>query len=207
MMDHEGIMHYLSRQQTNYKELGSTAIITALNHNEYHEREVKKDEIFLKRLDFICLCSSLKESVLIESGYKQLKRYFMNSLKMDESLAKSSADKYNEGARVFNRFDEVVKNCEKCNFVDIRDLNVHEYFLALNLSWVMRRNATLETKMTIPINAEFVEIDQASVNECVQGILRSDWFKAARCKPNLVATVMNRISDRVVRDAIYHTNN
>ena len=51
MMDHEGIMQYLSRQQTNYDQLESTAIITALNHNEYHEREVKKDELFFKEIE------------------------------------------------------------------------------------------------------------------------------------------------------------
>ena len=49
-----------------------------------------------------------------------------------------------------------------------------------------------------------VEVDLASVNDSVQQILSSDWYKAAKDNPTLVANIMNQISERVVGD--YHYN-
>ena len=72
---------------------------------------------------------------IVESGYKQLKRYLITKCgMMNDADAQHNADKYNEGSRIHDKFSLIVDNCAQCSDIDIRDLTVKELALAANLS-------------------------------------------------------------------------
>ena len=71
-----------------------------------------------------------------DTGYPQLKRYFVNMFNMPD---KQAADKYDESCRVFDLFDQVIQNAEEKNGLDILDLTLHKLALAHRNNWVIRR--------------------------------------------------------------------
>ena len=150
------------------------------------------------------MCQALKEVMEQETRYKQFKRYFVKFCGMEDSVAQHNADKYNEGCRVYNKFPVIVDNCTKCINIDIRDFTIHELALAVRLSWVMRRSASNQTNVKGYTIEDPVLIDQGSVEQCVEDILRSEWYLSAKRKPALVANIMNKISDRVLSNSLYY---
>ena len=139
----------------------------------------------------------------IESGYKQLKRYLREEFGMSDDDAKHNADKYNEGSRIYEKLSLIVENCAKCHDIDIRDLTVKELALAMRLSWVIRRGALVKSQRKVVPGDGEVQVDLASIQQSVDQILNSDWYAAAKDNPNLVAGIMNQISDRVVSKSQY----
>ena len=121
-------------------------MLQALNYKEYVGIESKKHDLFLQRIEFICMANCLKQAMARESGYKQLKRYLVNEWGMSDADAQHDPDKYNEGSRIYHKFPVIVNNCAQCPNLDIRNLTVNELSLATNLSWVIRRSTMTRDK-------------------------------------------------------------
>ena len=111
--------------------------------------------------------------------------------------------KSNQGSRVYRKFATIVGNFSRCTNLDIRDLTIKELSLAVNLSWVIRRNALIKAKKKVPIDVPVV-VDEQSVQETVEDILDSRWYKDTKDNPALVASILNRISERVVSTSLYN---
>ena len=145
-MDLRTIINYFEERKVYFHTFNCERLMNSLNFNEYIDREVRKSELFLKKVDFVCMAESLKSAVERETGYKQIKRYLKIYWDMDDSPAQHNADKYNEGSRIYRNFSVIVNNCTKCANIDIRNFTIHELSLAANLSWVMRRSANIQSK-------------------------------------------------------------
>ena len=151
------------------------------------------------------MSNCLKLAMHRESGYKQIKRYLMSEYGMSDADAQHNADKYNEGCRIYKNFPVIVKNCDKFPSIDIRDLNIKQLFLSVNMSWLIRHNALISKSKRKAVPGDVaLPVDLASVQRSVQDILKSDWYAAAKDSPSLVASIMNQISDSVVSDSYYH---
>ena len=202
-MEVNTIISYFEGKKLYFQTFNCETLLTSLHFNEYVDREVRKTELFFKKIDFVCMAESLKVAVKRETGYKQLKRYLKSVCDMDDRTAQHNADKYNEGSRIYRNFSVIVNNCTKCANIDIRDFTVHELCLAVNLSWVIRRSASIYGKTTGNALEDPVIIDEGSVQQSVDNILNSAWYMEVKRNPALVANVMNRISERVVSNSLY----
>ena len=121
---------------------------------------------------------------------KQIKTFLKRS-GFSEDAATKTANKLNEARRVYPRLENIVENCCSCPNVDIRDLTIHEFYLANALSWVIKRKS--------------VAVDAGSIELTKQEILHSDWFNTACQNPTLVASIMYSIAPRVINESIYLT--
>ena len=119
-----------------------------------------------------------------------------------EDAATTTANKLNEARRVYPRLDNIVGNCCSCPDVDIRDLTIHELYLANTLSWVIKRNAEVKPKVRLPKDVP-VPVDAGSIELTKQEILNSDWFNTACQIPTLAASIMSSIATRVIDESIY----
>ena len=72
------------------------------------------------------MSKSLREVMVRDTGYRQLKRYFVEMIGMADEDAKHAADKYNEGNRIYDKFPKVLQNISNCPGLDIRDLTIHD---------------------------------------------------------------------------------
>ena len=93
-MDVEFVTRYFKDRRVKFIELDGDVIFNSLPRIEYHEIEEIKDELFKKRLDYFVLAKCSKERMLLESSYKQLKRYFVSVKRMNGDEAKLCANKY-----------------------------------------------------------------------------------------------------------------
>ncbi len=171
----------------------------SLNYKEYVDIEDKKDILFEKRLEYICLAESFYVAMIRETGYTQMKRFFKAEYLMEDGEAGRLADKYNLAHRVYEKFDKIVENCEKCKF-DIRDLSLKEMPLVYAESgkvWLIRRKA-LSRGSNHQSDGKGPDVNWQSVQETVDLISGSDWFKSAKANPFQVAYIMNEIGRRVV---------
>ena len=125
-MDVNTILEVFEEKKTQYFTFSGDELISSLNLIEYVDIEDKKSNLFLNRIDFICMANSLKVAMQRESGYKQLKRYLTSECGMSAGIAQHYADKYNEGSRIYNKFPLIVNNCARCHGIDIRDLTLKE---------------------------------------------------------------------------------
>ena len=202
-MDVNAILEIFEEKKLHYITLSGEELIRSLNVMEYIDIEDKKCQLFINRIEFICMSNCLKIAMERESGYKQLKRYFSSECGMTDAVAKQCADKYNEGNRIYNKFPLIVNNCTQCHGIDIRDLTVKELSLAVNMSWLIRRAALTKSKQKAVPQDVAVDVDFMSVQQSVEQILASNWYSVARENPALVANIMNQISDRVVSTSQY----
>ena len=202
-MDRSTAIEYFEGRIAYYQTFSCERLINSLSFNEFVEREDRKSDLFHKRVDFICMAESLKIAMVRETGYKQLKRYLKNHCGIEDCKAQRMADKFNEGSRIYRNFSTIINNCSKFSSIDIRDFTIKELSLAVNLSWIMRRNALIQAnKKNISLHVPQV-IDNESVEQSVDDILNSTWYLEAKDNPALVARIMNRISDRVINNALY----
>ena len=72
-MDTETVTRYFEEKKIEFRRLTGDVILSSLNRIEYKEIEELKDELFRKRLDYFVLAKCLKERMILESSYKQLK--------------------------------------------------------------------------------------------------------------------------------------
>ena len=201
-MDALTITAYLADKKTEYSRLHSQQLLQALHVKEYVEIESKKDELFQKKMEFITMSKCLREVMTRETGYRQLKRYFVEMIGMTDDDAKHAADKYNEGSRIFDKFPEIIKNISNCPSLDIRDLTVHELSLASKANWVLRRS-TLSKNKKKPLDGNVqTPVDWNNVQQSVDDIVSSDWFYDAKANPPLVAYIMDKINERVVNKSM-----
>lgn len=203
-MDSHAIITYLSEKEKEYSRLHSHQLLQCLHVKEYIEIETKKDELFQKKMEFISMSKSLRVAMVRDTGYRQLKRYFVDMIRMTDDDATYAADKYNEGSRIYDKFPQILKNLSRCPELDIRDLTIHELSLAGKPSWVLRRSALVRNKQKPSPNstANTPPVDWADVQLSVDDITASQWFDTAKSNPQLVAYIMDKINERVVNKAV-----
>ena len=101
-MDSHAILTYLSEKEKEYLCLHSHQLLQCLHVKEYIEIETKKDELFQKKMEFISMSKSLRVAMVRDTGYRQLKRYFVDMIWMTDVTY--TADKYDEGSRIYDKF-------------------------------------------------------------------------------------------------------
>ena len=202
-MDQQAIFELIDGALFNMENSTCDELMDLLNYVEHVAIEDKKTELFQKRINFICLANCFEATMERDYNCKQIKT-FLKRNGYSETAASQTANKLNEARRVYPRLENVVANCCSCPYVDIRDLTIHEMYLANSLSWVMKRNAEAKPKNSIPDNAP-VEYDAGSVELTKDHILNSDWYKAACHNPTLIATILSGITTRVINDSLYRS--
>lgn len=204
-MDEQSIMIYVEEKNVEYSTLPHQDVLSSLYHTEYVEMEDARTTLFKKRLDYFVLANSLKEAMLSQTGYKQLKRYFLNEIGMDDREAKLAADKYNKACRAYKNLGTIIRNIASQPKLDIRDLTIKELQLAVREDWVRRRSALIpgERKDIAVESTGGNEIDWGSVHESAHQIYTSEWFQKAKEDPNAVAHIMTELTGRVVRQSEY----
>ena len=205
-MDALTITTYLADKKMEYSRLHSRQLLQSLHLKEYVEIETKKDELFMKKMEFISMSKSLREVMVRETGYRQLKRYFVQEIGMTDEDATHAADKYNEGSRIYDKFPQIVMNLSICPALDIRDLTIHELSLAGKLNWVIRRSALVKGNKRELGNGNGIPVptpvDWNDVQLSVSNIVATKWYDDAKGNPHLVAHIMEKINERVVYKAM-----
>ena len=201
-MDVNTVLRYFEERKLLYSSYHGDLLLQSLNVNEFVYREERRSDLFLKRIDYVCMSENLKVAMVRETACKQLKRYLKTYHGMDNTHAQRFADKINLGSRIYRRFTTIVGNFSRCPDLDIRDHTIKELSLAVHLSWLIRRNALIKTKKKVPVDAPIV-VDEQSFQQSVEDIFNSRWYKDARDNPTLVASILNRISDLVVSTSLY----
>jgi hypothetical protein len=135
---------------------------------------------------------------------KQIKTFLKKHWGYDDPHATRTADRLNEARRVYIRFPKIVENCASVPYVDIRDLDMHELYLAYTPSWVIKRNAESKPKRKLPDDVP-VDVDLGSVEQTKRDICNSDWYQTARKHPKLVASILSGITTFVLNDSIYRS--
>ena len=202
-MDASAITTYLADKKQEYSRLQSHQLVQHLHYKEYVEIETKKDELFKKKIEFISMAKSLREAMVRDTGYRQLKRYFVEMIGMADEDAKHAADKYNEGSRIYDKFPKILQNLSNCPALDIRDLTIHELSLAGSQNWVIRRTALSKSKKKPANGTVPAPIDWNDVQLRVDDIVARNWFDDAKDNPSLVAYIMDKINERVVGKTLY----
>ena len=110
-MDVNSILLILVDKTRAYLGLSGKELLQALNYKEYVGIESKKHDLFLQRIEFICMANCLKQAMARESGYKQLKRDLVNEWGMSDADAQHDPDKYNERSRMSHKFPVIINNC------------------------------------------------------------------------------------------------
>lgn len=128
-------------------------------------------------------------------------------LTTEQSTATITADKYNEGARVYDRMDGILENINYVVDIDIRDLSLHELSLAHNRSWLVRRSTLSKKKMRKKANRRgqpglLDNVDWGDVQNSVNFLKSQNWFLTVQQDPDVVSTVMHHVSDRLVYKSI-----
>ena len=195
-------MDYFREKSVQYSLMFHREILDSIQHKEYIDLENKKNEVFQKRLDYYVLAKCLKEAMLVQTGYKQFKRYFSEEIGMNDERATIAANKYNLACRTYKKFDVIVKNVAEFPKVDIRDIPINELPLAVEKDWVRRRSAMIKGTKRKAVDAG-CNYDVGSVEESVQQIFSSEWYKNAKLDPSLVVHIMNEISSKVVKESQY----
>ena len=185
--------------------LGSRQLIQEFDHKEFVDIENKKDALFEKRLEFLCVGKSIHLTMIRETGYTQMKRYLKEELEMDDGKAGRSANRINFARRIFDKFNQIIADCETCNF-DIRDITLKEFTL-VKPEWLHRKKALSKDgrgdKKTAEGNAPF-EIDWHAVNdEILQPILQSTSYIEHKDNPKAMAEIMNYVAKQIVGKSVY----
>ena len=177
-------------------------LMNLLNFVEYVVIDGKRTELFQKRINYICLANCFASTMKRDYQCKQIKTFLKNHGGFEDSAAQQVANKLNEARRVYPRLETIVSNCCSIPNVDIRDLTIHELYLANSLTWVIKRGAEVKSTAKVP-NKIPVPVDADSVRITTDQILNSDWYKQACGNPSLVASILTGITTRVINDSVY----
>ena len=204
-MDAQTITQYIRVKDVEFSALSGRQVYQSLLAKEYVEIEELKDAIFKKRMDYFILAGRLQKRRERESRTKQLKKYLVQELGMEDDEAGIAAKKYNKASRTLNKFHMVVGNVAKCSNIDIRDLNLNQIQLAVNENWVFRHSASLGGLKRKAGDADngFGDIDWGNVDASFQQLRSFDWYKKAKQSPSEMAYVMDVVGARSVQDALY----
>ena len=179
-------------------------LLREMDRLEFVVIEDKKTSTFEDKVRFICLAHVFGEVMERDYSCKQIKTFLKKHWHYDDPRATLTANRLNEARRVYTRLPKIVENCAAVPYVDIRDLDMHELYLAHTLSWVLKRNAESKPKRKI-LDKVPVEVDIGSVEQTKRDIINSDWYQAARKHPKLVASVLSGITTFVMNDSIYQS--
>ena len=174
---------------------------------DFVEKEIiedKKTELFIARINYICMAYCFRYAMERDYRCKQICKFLKKIWQYDDGKAKKTANKLNEARRTCIKLEDIVNNCIQCN-LDIRDLTIKELYLASNLSWTLKRKAEIRTQKKVPVD-ELIEIDQISFEETLEEILEKPWYSQARGNPQLVANLLNRLSNHVVNESINYSS-
>ena len=203
-MDERQIYEIIDEATFNMDNSTCDELVDLLNYVEYVVIEDKKTELFKKRINYICLANSFQATMERDYNMKQICRFLKKHWNYEKQAAQQMADRLNEARRVYKRLDNIVHNCYSCSHVDIRELTIHKLYLANSLSWVIRRSVDVKPKVKIPNNLpQLVDVDGGSVQSSINEILSSTWYQQAQNSPQLVASILQGISTRVINDSIY----
>ena len=178
--------------------------MTMLDCNEYVTIEDKKEELFLKRIDYIVMAVCFKTNMEYGSNMKQVKSYLTKVLLMNDREAQSNADKINLACRVNKKLADITQNCCKGG-IDIRELTLNELSLAQNMSWVLRKKALSSIPKKVPSDAA-IPMNNESIHHAVEILREMEWFLESKKNPSLVAKNMRNISDAMVKEALYESS-
>ena len=201
-MDERQIFETIDEATFNMDNSTCDELVTLLNHLEYVVIEDKKTELFKKRINYICLANSFQAAMERDYKMKQICSFLKKYWYFEEKAAQQMANRLNEARRVYKRLGNIVHNCCSCSHVDIRGLTIHELYLANSLSWVIKRSAEVKPKVNVPDNVSQA-VDGGSVQNSINEILNSVWYQQAKDDPQLVASILQGISTRVINDSIY----
>jgi hypothetical protein len=206
-MDDYSIQNHLRLQWNRFSPQNTHQILQGLRQKENVEIEDRKTALFRSKLDFVCLAKCLREAMLRDTGFRQLKRFFLGMFNMFDEEATTLADKYNEGVRVYDRMDRILENINYVVDVDIRDLSLHELSLAHNKSWLIRRSTLSKKKMRKKANHRgqpglLAAVDWPDVQNSVNYLQRQNWFLTIQHDHDVVSTVMDHVSDRMLYKSI-----
>ena len=205
VMDLRNIRQYIREKDDEFCRMSGDLVIQRLDDNM---REIKRLQvtIFQKRMDYFVLAGCLHRRMEVESGHKQLKRYLVQELGMDDREATLDAQKYNKAYRTLKKFDKIVENVSRCPNIEIEDLTISQLHLAVRESWVKRFSAMhgrVEPKVP-GANPNGMDVDWGEVDASFRQLQASNWYQKAKNSPAEMAHVMNSLGDRAVQDAVYH---
>ena len=75
--------------------------------------------------------------------YKNTASYFKAIKGFTKEEAKKVADPINRACKIFDRFDDILKNLQSCPHIDIRKLSVNQLSLAFDPQWCIIYNEAL----------------------------------------------------------------
>ena len=200
MDENQALQMYATTNQT----MDGRSCVELLPYIEFEETELhnREMEVFQLRLQLICASHEFKVAMFRDYGRKSIKPFLMRYWLYDDTKATSTANKLNEAHRVFQNFAQITKNCFKCPHVKIFRLDMHELYLAKNMTWVIKQSVDIKPASRTPPDVP-IPIDAGSVEDSVQAILASDWYRDARDNPFLVANILKNITSRVINDSVY----
>ena len=173
------ISDYLNDKCRDYSSLPHRDLYDLLKYKEV-DIEKEKDIMFRKKLDYFSLANHLKQAMLRDTGYKQLKPYFRHEIGLNDDDAKRAANRYNSACKTYKNFDIIVKNVAYFPKIDIRDLTLSQLKLAVKMEWLYLHNASLRSDgEKRPANDELdqQQVDWNDVYKVEDVIFNSNWYK------------------------------
>lgn len=166
--------------------------------------EEKKNQLFVSRINFICMAKCFRDVMERDTGCKQVRRFLKRDWGWDDDEAKKTADKMNEARRVYDNIESIMSNCMKCD-LDIRDLSLKELYLATNLSWTYKRKSQSRTRGSVPENAP-ITYNHASMAETFAETIVKDWFVEAQGDPQMITNMWNIIGTQLINYSIHYAS-
>ena len=205
-MDINNIREYIGMKDGEFCRMSGEEVTQQLTEKKRELKEMQQ-VAFKKRMDYFVLAGCLHRRMQVESGHKQLKRYLVQELGMEDGEARKDAQKYNKAYRTLKKFPQIVENVSRCSNLHIEDLNIAQLQLAVNSSWVKRFSAMhgrVEPKVPGSGDNGF-DVNWRSVDASFRQLQSSDWYQTAKDSPTEMAYVMNSLSERAVQHAQYHS--
>ena len=202
-MDKNAISDYINAKCRDYELLSHRDIYDLIRHKDEIDIPRMKDVLFKKRLDYFTLAKYLKVSMLRDTGYKQLKKYFRYEMDMEEKQAQLAADRYNSASRTYDKFDIIIKNLSEFPKIDIRDLSIVELRLAVNIEWVRLRSASIhlngkKREANEDIGQPQKQVNWGKVYQHADTVRQEDWYQENKLDPSFMGEIMDKYATHVV---------
>ena len=201
-MDYSTVLQILNDTINSMDGRSCSDLMSSIDFLDIVQIEGNLNELFKKRIEFICASHIFHSAMIRDYGRKQIKRFLISVWKWEDERAASTAKSLNEARLVLKHFRMIAENCYKCSRIDIRSLTIHELYLAKNLSWVIRRSVDSNPSPN-SMAAETMDMNTSSIHDTVQNILNSTWYNDAKNNTMHVAKIMKIITSRVIDDSVY----
>ena len=168
-----------------------------------YDMEDDKNRLYAQRVEFVCIANQFKLKINAIFHYASIKPFLKHRWGYAENHAAQVAGRLNEACRVHYHFVDIATNVSRVPHLDIRTLSMHELYLCKNIAWCIRRSVEMNPERnSVPNNG--IDLDYQDIENTIQFVLGTRWFRDARMDPFCVAYVMKRISNRVVSNSAYH---